>query len=108
MCKLVCLIPLFSVLITGCTSKLENTAKQVSLSQLANETKHLVFFNYSGSDSEFHYFKTSEGKCYKLDLSEWKTPRTWTTDAGIELFVSMREGKLTVPDPKKMSEIFGK
>ena len=79
--------------------------KHVNLAELEAETKNLVFFNYTGSDSQFHYFRTKEGKRYKLDRSAWQLPMAFPPDAGMQLFVTVKEGKVTVPDPKKMAEL---
>jgi hypothetical protein len=79
--------------------------RHVNLAELEAETKHLVFFNYTGSDSRFHYFTTREGERYKLDRSAWQLPMAFPAGAGMQLFVTVKGGKITAPDPHKMAEL---
>ena len=75
------------------------------MAQLASETDHLVFFNYVGSDAEFHYFTTAERKRYKVPLAEWNNPRPFPLDGGMQLFMAVKDGKLTTPDPNEMASL---
>jgi hypothetical protein len=79
--------------------------KHVSLAELEAETRHLVFFNYTGSDGRFHYFTTREGEHYQLDRSAWQLPMAFPVGAGMQLFITVKGGKLTAPDPMKMAEL---
>src|SRR5437899_2381909 len=99
------LLLLLGLVAAGCGSREGSAVKQVNLAELEAETKHLVFFNYIGSDPQSHYFTTKEGKRYKLDRSAWQLPMAFPTNAGMQLFVTVKEGKVTVPDPKKLSEL---
>jgi hypothetical protein len=65
------LVLLLALVTAGCGSREGSTVKRVNRAELEAETKNLVFFNYTGSDSQFHYFRTKEGKRYKLDRSAW-------------------------------------
>ena len=98
------LIALSVLSATGCGGS--SAVKHVSLSTLEAETKQLGIISYTGSDAEFHYFQTKVGQRYKLDLSAWEMPAAFPADAGIELFVTIRDGKLTAPDPRTMAEQF--
>jgi hypothetical protein len=91
-------------LASGCGAKRATDAfKQVTVAELGNETDHLPFFSYVGSDDELHYFRTSEGKRYKVHRSEVSNLGTFGVSDGLELFVTIKDGKVTVPDPKMMA-----
>jgi hypothetical protein len=96
-----------ALLLAGCGSREASAVKHVSVAELEAETKHLLFFNYLGGDAQFHYFLTGEGKRYKLDRAAWALPLVHPPDAGVQLFVTVKDGKVTVPDPKKMADLFG-
>jgi hypothetical protein len=92
--------------LVGCqTQPASSGEKQVSVAELGSETDHLVLFNYVGSDSDFHHFTTAEGKHYKVPLSEWNNPRPFPLGGGMQLFMTVKDGKLTVPDPQEMSAL---
>jgi hypothetical protein len=94
------------VLVFGCRAQpAPSGPKQVDLIGLGKETEHLVFFNYIGTDAEYHYFRTAEGNSYKVSRADWNTPRTFPRDAGMELFMTVKNGKLTVPDPDEMATL---
>jgi hypothetical protein len=99
------LVLMLALVAVGCRSREGSTVKRVSLAELEAETKHLVFFNYTGSDAQFHYFTTKEGKRYKLDRSAWQLPMAFPPDSGMQLFVTVKDGKVTVPDPKTMGSL---
>ena len=91
-------------LVAGCgTKEVSPAAKQVTVAELGKETDHLIFFNYVGSDTEFHHFTTAESKRYKVLRSEWNTPRTFPLEGGMQLFMPVKNDKLTVPNPKEMA-----
>lgn len=83
----------------------ETGPRQVSMAQLGRETDHLVFFSYVGSDTEFHHFTTAEDRRYTVARAEWDNPKPFALDGGIELFVSVRDGQLTVPDPNELAAL---
>lgn len=90
--------------LAGCQKQpASSEPKQVSIAELGKETDHLVFFNYVGSDDDFHHFTTAEGKRYKVPRAEWKNPQPFPLNGGMQLFMTVRDGKLTVPDPKEMA-----
>ena len=94
------------VVVAGCqTQPATSGPKQVSVAELGSETDHLLFFNYVGSDAEFHHFKTAEGKRYKVPLAEWNNPRPFPLEGGMQLFMTVKDGKLTVPDPNDMAAL---
>ena len=94
------------VVVAGCRARPASTGTaQVSVADLGTKTDHLVFFNYVGSDADFHYFTTAEGNRYKVSLAEWTIPRPFPLDGGMELFMTVKDGKLTVPDPKEMATL---
>jgi hypothetical protein len=75
------------------------------VAELGSETDHLVFFNYVGSDADFHHFATAEGKRYKVSLAEWNNPRLFPLEGAMQLFMTVKDGKLTVPDPKELAAL---
>ena len=79
--------------------------KTVSIAELGEETNHLLFFSYVGSDADFHYFTTTDDKQYRVARSEWNNPAAFPTDGTMQFFVTVKDGKLTVPDPKEMSKL---
>jgi hypothetical protein len=95
-----------AVLFAGCERKADAPAvKTLTIAQLGKETDHLIFFSYVGSDGDFHYFTTAEGKQYQVARSEWKNPAAFPANGTMQLFMTVRDGKLTVPDPKEMSKL---
>lgn len=94
---------LLVVILGGCRTEPARPAKQVSLAQLEKETRHLVFFRFIGSDDDFDYFATPEGKHYKVSLAEIDDPRSFPLDTDIAVLVTVKDGKITVPDPHKMA-----
>jgi hypothetical protein len=96
------LVPL--VVLAGCqTQQQSSEPEHVSVAELGSKTDHLVFFNYVGSDADFHYFTTAEQKRYKITLAEWDNSRPFPLNGGMQLFMTVKDGKLTVPDPKEMA-----
>jgi hypothetical protein len=94
------------VIAAGCqTQPASPEPKQVSVAELGSETGHLVFFNYLGSDADFHYFATAERKRYKVARAEWNNPVPFPLDGGMQFFMTVKDGKLTVPDPKEMAAL---
>jgi|GEM_PF-4694889 len=92
--------------VAGChTQPASSEPKQVTVAELGNETDHLIFFNYVGSDAEFHYFTTAESKRYKVPRSDRDNLVTFPLDGGMQLFMTVKDGKLTVPDPKEMAAL---
>ena len=90
----------------GCQNQPSSSGpKLVSVMELGRETGHLVFFNYIGSDSDYHHFTTAEGKRYKVALGEWNTRATLQPDGKVKVFMTVKDGKLTVPDPKEMARL---
>lgn len=87
----------------GCSARQPPSVQHVDLAELEAATKHLVFFNYTGNDSQFHYFRTKDGSRYKLDRSTWNMPLAFPVDGGAELYVTVRDGQIALPDPQKMS-----
>ena len=87
----------------------ESAVKQVTLIELEKETDHLVFLSYVGSDEQSHYFLTPERKRYKVDRSEWQLPPHMVAvtprPGSMAVFVKIKGGKVTAPDPKKMAEL---
>lgn len=82
--------------------------RQVTLPELEKETAGLPFFSYTGHDDAFHYFKAG-GRQYKVKRDEWELPPNLPAmppEAGAELFVRVKDGKVTVPDPKELSKHF--
>src|SRR5262245_27802753 len=67
------------------------------------ERDALIFFNYVGSDVDFYYFTTAEDKRYKVARAECGNLLSVSLDGGMQLFVTAKDGKLTVPDPKDMA-----
>jgi hypothetical protein len=85
--------------------------EQVTLRELERETEHLPYVTWVGSDKRFHYFETREEKRYKVARGEWDTPSFFSSllprpDDGIGLFVTIKDGKITMPDPSKMMDLF--
>jgi hypothetical protein len=80
--------------------------QQVTVPELERATSQLVFFNYIGSDADFHYFTTAHGDRYKVSRPEWELPHTIPLGSGVQMFVSVRNGKLTVPDPEELEGLF--
>jgi hypothetical protein len=100
--------PLLSalVIVAGCqTQPASSEPKQVTVAELGNETDHLIFFNYVGSDAEFHYFTTAESKRYKVPRSERDNLVTFPLDGGMQLFMTVKDGNLIGPDPKEMAAL---
>jgi hypothetical protein len=94
------------MILAGCqTHPASSEPKQVSVAELGSETDHLICFNYVGSDADFHYFTTAERKRYKVPRAEWNNPRPFPLEGGIQLFMTVKDGKLTVPDPKEMATL---
>ncbi len=88
--------------------------KQVTLTELERETKDLVYFNYLGGDDGFEYFSTPDGRQYKLPIAESDFRKRLLPgmphlkpDQGAALFVKITDGKLRLPDPEKMRQLFG-
>jgi hypothetical protein len=81
--------------------------KQVTLAELEEETAALAFFSYTGNDEQFHYFKTPT-RLYKVKRDEWAQPNMpkVSPELGIEVFVRVKDGKVTVPDPKDVAKHF--
>jgi hypothetical protein len=77
----------------------------VSVAELGRETDHLVFFRYAGSDADFYYFVTAEGQEYKVALAEWANPSPLPKGGGVRLFMTVKDGRLTVPDPREMATL---
>ena len=100
------LLLLLAIALTGCgSSGVVDAVKQVTIAELEKETSHLVFFSYVGSDEQFHYFETLERRKYKLPRADWRVPNPLTLGMGAQFFVAVKDGKITAPDPKKMSRI---
>lgn len=94
------------LLLGGCRAQpTSSEPKQVSIAELGTETDHLIFFNYVGSDADFHHFTTAEGKRYKVPRAEWSNPSPFPLNGGMQLFMTVRDGKLAVPDPKEMAAL---
>jgi hypothetical protein len=94
------------VLVAGCQTQPGSSGpKQVTIAELGNETGHLVFFNYVGSDADFHYFTTAEAKRYKVPRAEWNNPQPFPLDGGMQLFMTVKDGKLAIPDPKELAAL---
>ncbi len=90
----------------GCERQETGSAmKTVSIAELGKETDHLLFFNYVGSDADFHYFTTADDKQYRVARSEWNNPAAFPADGTMQFFMTVKDGKLTVPDPKEMSKL---
>jgi hypothetical protein len=98
----------------GCSSNPPNTSSRleqsryVSLGELEQETKHLVFISFVGSDDKFHYFVTPERKQYKVDVSAAQLipANQEVLQLGqFSLFVRIKDGKVTVPDAAEMSKL---
>jgi hypothetical protein len=99
-------LPIAFVFIVGCQSPSTPTRpKQVSIAELGRETDHLVFFSYVGSDTEFHYFTTAEGKDFRVPFAEWTTAGAFARGTGMNLFVTVKDCKITVPDPTAMAAL---
>jgi hypothetical protein len=107
------------VLAAGCTQSREASVKRVSLAELERETADLVYFNFVGSDDDFDYFTTPDGRRYNVLANESRMPhRSIPPEAaakvrqvvhprsGIALFVKLKEGRWVPPDPAKMRAIF--
>jgi hypothetical protein len=91
-------------LLAGCGTKEASPAvKQVTVAELGQETDHLIYIKYVGSDTDFHYFTTAQSKRYKVPRSEWNNPRPFPRDGEMQLFMTVKDGQLTVPDPKEMA-----
>ncbi len=85
-------------------------ARQVTLRELERETAHLPFLSWVGSDKRFHYFATREGRRYRVNRSEWRLPPHLGAflprpGDGMALFVTVKDGKVTIPDPRKMADL---
>lgn len=90
----------------GCHTQAPSSGpKQVNIAELGSETDHLVFFSYVGSDADFHYFTAAEDKRYKVPRAEWKNSQPLPFDGGMALFMTVKDGKLTLPDPKEMAAL---
>jgi hypothetical protein len=81
------------------------TVKQLTLVELEKETAGLAFFSYTGNDQQFHYFKTPR-QLYKVNRAEWPNTPEVLPDLGIEVFVRVKDGKVTVADPKDVAKQF--
>jgi hypothetical protein len=84
--------------------------KEVSLLELERETSQLPVLNWVGVDKRLHYFETREGGRYRVARGEWPLPPYMATmmprpGDGVALFVTVKDGKITLPDPKKMTDM---
>jgi hypothetical protein len=82
----------------------------VSIEQLGVETSHLIFFTYDGSDDLYHYFMLeADGMAYKIDKAVWTPPKPAPSGKTSRLIadtaVTVRDGKITEPDPREMEEL---
>jgi hypothetical protein len=94
------------VVVAGCQAQPASTEpKRVSVTELGRETDHLVFFSYVGSDADFHYFTTAERKRYRVPRSEWNNALSFPPNGGMQLFMTVKDGKLTLPDDKEMAAL---
>jgi hypothetical protein len=88
------------------TSHGDDSEAQVTLHELERETEYLPFIHWVGSDKHFHHFLTRDGKRYKVKRSEWQLPPHMAAlprfGDGVALFVKVRDGKITVPDPEQL------
>lgn len=88
----------------------ETGTKEVTIRELEEKTAHLPFFNWVGSDKHFHYFVTREGQRYKVQRARWQMPESMAgflprPADGMALFVTVKNGRIIIPDPSKMADL---
>ena len=75
----------------------------VTVGELGDRTARLFFFSYVGTDADFHHFTTADGGRYRVRRSEWQNAGGFAVGGGMALYVCVKDGKVTVPDPKDMA-----
>ena len=80
--------------------------RRVTLAQLEKETKGEPFLTYFGVEGDHHRFQTEDGRVFQVARGEWTmpAPMSFPTSAGMGLFVTVKDGKVRIPDPAAMSE----
>jgi hypothetical protein len=87
----------------------------VTLAELERETADLAYFHFVGSDDDFDYFTTPDGREFELPAGEsnrrhWKLPPllrpAMRPGGGMALFVKLTGGEWVPPDPEQMGDLF--
>jgi len=99
-----CLLIISLIIISGC-SRNTPAMKHVTIAELETATKGQPFFSYSGSDDNFHYFRTLDGQRYSIERSAWDMPVPFPADGTMEVFVSIKDGEITTPNPSDMKGV---
>lgn len=93
----------------GCGTRAPATATNiVTISQLGAATANDPCFYYVGSDSRFHYFVTPDARQFRVRLAEWTMKSPFSHNGKFSLFMTVKDGKLTTPDAKIMSDLMQK
>jgi hypothetical protein len=94
------------VLLVGChrqdAAPMERT---VNVKQLAEETDHLVFFNYVGSDADFHHFTAADDKQYRIPRADLDFPGEFPATGTMRFFITVKDGVLARPDRREMAKL---
>lgn len=99
-----CWLPLTLALCAAGCAPVAPGVRHVSVAELEQETKHLACFSYTGCDERFHYFATDEGRRYRIDRERWVLSGAFPADGRREAFVTMRRGRIVLPDPQAISD----
>jgi len=112
------LLVVVAVTVGGCNSPSQSgssvyKAPIVTLADLEKATQDHWFFGYLGSDDNHHFFRVDEiGYVHvekSIPLPEFLTlydDEDEGVSTGRELFVTIKDGKLTHPEPRPMSDCF--
>src|SRR3954453_22670887 len=80
-------------------------ARRVSLAELEQATKLQPFINYCGTEGNDHRFETQAGQVFLVsrdELQDLEKPLiSFPRSQGLRLFVTIRDGKVRVPDAQK-------
>ncbi|MDR3639607.1 MAG: hypothetical protein P4L84_37750 [Isosphaeraceae bacterium] len=85
--------------------------QRVSLDGLERATEHLPFLTLFGRQGRHYRFHAPDGRVFLVDHSEVQPvleALPFTVQDGVGVFVKCKGGKLTVPDPRVMSEWVGR
>lgn len=80
-------------------------ARRVSLAELERATKLQPFINYCGTEGNDHRFETQAGQVFLVsrdELQDLEKPLiSFPRSQGLRLFVTIKDGKVRVPDAQK-------
>ncbi len=82
-----------------------SVARRVSLAELEQATNHLSYISYCGTEGNDHRFETQAGAAYLVsrdELQDLEKPLiSFPRSRGLSLLVTIRDGKVQVPDAQK-------